>query len=152
MVNFLILRAGARRTLSRGCDWNWVRSCRLKPAFRLQWNAGFSRQPRSTHPHLITPLSRSADVKSAVSPSCTRQTIQVFSRAKIGGPLRPAQMAPACCAEPDQLKIGRDRSIRPECPGRDSSSSPPSQLDLSGAIFTYLDLSRPNWNVLIPAV
>ena len=70
--------------------------------------------------------SRSADVKSAVSPSCTRQTIQVFSRAKIGGPLRPAQMAPACCAELDQLKIGRDRSIRPECPGRDSSGSFPS--------------------------
>jgi hypothetical protein len=32
-----------------------VRNCRLKPAFRPQWNAGFSRQPRSAHPHLITP-------------------------------------------------------------------------------------------------
>src|SRR5438445_7359464 len=40
---------------SGGCDWKWVRSCRLKPAFRPQWNAGFSRQPRSAHPHLITP-------------------------------------------------------------------------------------------------
>src|SRR5260370_34900178 len=38
-----------------GCGWKWVRSCRLKPAFRPQWNAGFSRQPRSAHPHLITP-------------------------------------------------------------------------------------------------
>src|SRR5437899_641924 len=38
-----------------GCDWKWVRSCRLKPAFRPQWNAGFSRQPRSAHPHLIIP-------------------------------------------------------------------------------------------------
>src|SRR6266567_6831958 len=38
-----------------GCDWKWGRSCRLKPAFRPQWNAGFSRQPRSAHPHLITP-------------------------------------------------------------------------------------------------
>src|SRR6266446_2693805 len=37
-----------------GCDWKWVRNCRLKPAFRPQWNAGFSRQPRSAHPHLIT--------------------------------------------------------------------------------------------------
>src|SRR5712692_716311 len=43
-----------------GCDWKWVRSCRLKPAFRPQWNAGFSRQPRSAHPHLITPPRSSA--------------------------------------------------------------------------------------------
>src|SRR5207245_2464598 len=28
---------------SSGCDWKWVRGCRLKPAFRPQWNAGFSR-------------------------------------------------------------------------------------------------------------
>jgi hypothetical protein len=28
---------------SGGCNWKWVRSCRLKPAFRPQWNAGFSR-------------------------------------------------------------------------------------------------------------
>src|SRR5258708_1947027 len=42
----------------RGCDGKWVRSCRLKPAFRPQWNAGFSRQPRSAHPHLITPRTR----------------------------------------------------------------------------------------------
>src|SRR5713226_4114381 len=42
---------------SGGCDWKWVRSCRLKPAFRPQWNAGFSRQPRSAHPHLITPAA-----------------------------------------------------------------------------------------------
>src|SRR5947209_7871634 len=39
----------------KGSDWKWVRGCRLKPAFRPQWNAGFSRQPRSAHPHLITP-------------------------------------------------------------------------------------------------
>src|SRR5207245_5006735 len=32
-----------------------VGSCRLKPAFRPQWNSGFSRQPGSAHPHLITP-------------------------------------------------------------------------------------------------
>src|SRR6266852_1071829 len=38
-----------------GCDWKWVRSCRLKPAFRPPWNAGFSRQPRSARAHLITP-------------------------------------------------------------------------------------------------
>src|SRR5258707_10012848 len=31
-----------------GCDWKWVRICRLKPAFRPQWNAGFSRQPRAS--------------------------------------------------------------------------------------------------------
>src|SRR5438309_6871542 len=37
-----------------GWDWKWVRSCRLTPAFRPQWNAGFSRQPRSARPHLIT--------------------------------------------------------------------------------------------------
>src|SRR5437899_8882519 len=50
------LRQGVRvAPETRGCDWKWVRSCRLKPAFRPQWNAGFSRQPRSAHPHLITP-------------------------------------------------------------------------------------------------
>ena len=42
--------------LAPGCDWKWLGSCRLKPAFRPQWNAGFSRQPRSAHPHLITPI------------------------------------------------------------------------------------------------
>ena len=88
----------------------------------------------------------------AVSPSCIRQTIQVFSRAKIGGLLRPAQTAPARYAELDQLKMGRDSSIRRDCPGRDSSGWPASQLGLSGAILTCLDLSRPNWSVLIPAV
>src|SRR5438477_8811854 len=32
-----------------GCDWKWVRGCRLKPAFQPQRNAGFSRQLRSAH-------------------------------------------------------------------------------------------------------
>jgi hypothetical protein len=45
------------RQYSSGCDWKWVRGCRLKPAFRPQWNAGFSRQPRSAHSHLTTPYS-----------------------------------------------------------------------------------------------
>src|SRR5713101_5767891 len=36
-----------------GCGWKWVRSCRLKPAFRPQWNAGFSRQPRSAPQHFF---------------------------------------------------------------------------------------------------
>src|SRR5216684_607381 len=50
-----------------GCDWKWGRSCRLKPAFRPQWNAGFSRQPRSAHPHLITPPRSSVRISRLIT-------------------------------------------------------------------------------------
>src|SRR5713101_6571573 len=53
------LRAQKSPAVGSGCDWQWVRSCRLMPAFRPQWNAGFSRQPRSAHPHLITAIGSS---------------------------------------------------------------------------------------------
>src|SRR5713101_178831 len=36
------VKPNAFRLPELGCDWKWVRSCRLKPAFRPQWNAGFS--------------------------------------------------------------------------------------------------------------